>query len=96
MVKIWQRDLHKAADKSKKEQEDAEKRAKNIEEAKLIKIVEDLALPSAKQVKIRGLKDCRDQRVKIFGWVHRLRRQGMSNTQKKKEIIDDIHCCICL
>jgi len=78
MVKIWQRDLHKAADKSKKEQEDAEKRAKNIEEAKLIKIVEDPALPSAKQVKIRGLKDCRDQRVKIFGWVHRLRRQGKS------------------
>lgn len=28
------------------------------------------------QVKIRELEGYRGQRVKVFGWVHRLRRQG--------------------
>lgn len=30
----------------------------------------------ALQVKIRDLEAHRGQRVKVFGWVHRLRRQG--------------------
>lgn len=76
IAKIWQRDQYKAADKLKKEKEDAEKRMKNIEEAKLITLVEDPTKPTAKLVKISGLGVCRDQRVKVYGWVHRLRRQG--------------------
>ena len=76
VVKIWQRDQYKAADKLKKENEDAEKRTKNIEEAKLITLEEDPTKPAAKQAKITTLSACRDQRVKVYGWVHRLRRQG--------------------
>jgi len=76
VVKIWQRDQYKAADKLKKEAEDAEKRMKNIEEAKLITLVEDPTKPAAKLVKIVGLAANRGQRVKVYGWVHRLRRQG--------------------
>ncbi|XP_044740670.1 asparagine--tRNA ligase, cytoplasmic [Chrysoperla carnea] len=76
--KIWVRENHKGADKSKREDDDAEKRAKNLEEAKKIEISEDPSLFPAKLIKINaGLKN-RDKRVKINGWVHRLRRQGKS------------------
>jgi len=34
-------------------------------------------LPAANLIKIRSCNDNRGGRVKIFGWVHRLRRQGM-------------------
>ena len=59
--------------KEAKEKADAEARAKNIEEAKKIKITEDSSLPAATQIKIRDGRQYRDQRVKINGWVHRLR-----------------------
>nr|QBH73673.1 aspartyl-tRNA synthetase [Eurycantha calcarata] len=74
--KIWVRENHKAADKLKKEEEDLEKRAKNLEEAKKIVIKEDSNLPKAICVKIHNCVDYRGKRVKISGWVHRLRRQG--------------------
>lgn len=74
--KIWTRENYKAADKSKKEVEDAEKRQKNFEEAKKIVITEDKSLPEAKRVKICDCREYRDQRVVIFGWAHRIRRQG--------------------
>ncbi|XP_041364094.1 asparagine--tRNA ligase, cytoplasmic-like isoform X2 [Gigantopelta aegis] len=74
--KIWQREMHKASDKSKKETEDAERRDKNLEEAQKIKLEMDASLPSPKQIKIRCSVENRKIRVKIFGWVHRLRRQG--------------------
>lgn len=76
--KIWLRENYKSADKAKKEEEDAEKRQKNLEDAKKIKIQEDLKLPKAKVIKIREGTDNRGTRVKLFGWVHRLRRQGKS------------------
>lgn len=50
--KFWVRENHKSADKSKKEEEDAAKRAKNFEEAKKIVISEDKSLPAAKLIKI--------------------------------------------
>jgi len=65
-----------AGEKEAKEKADSESRAKNIEEAKKVKLVEDETLPKAKMIKIRDGRQYREQRVKINGWVHRLRRQG--------------------
>lgn len=50
--KIWVRENYKLAEKSKKEDEDTEKRAKNLEEAKKYVITEDKSLPEAKRIKI--------------------------------------------
>lgn len=47
-----------------------------MDEAKKIKLEEDKSLPEAKLIKILNSTDNRDKRVKVFGWVHRLRRQG--------------------
>lgn len=106
--KIWTREKYKQDDKTKKETEDAEKRNKNLEEAKKIIIVEDKSLPEAVKVKISDGKFqimevwiyvqnlspdqffllqqlskfnfpaqyFREKRIKVFGWVHRIRRQG--------------------
>ena len=62
-----------AGEKEAKEKADAEARAKNMEEAKKVKLVEDVSLPKAKMIKIRDGRQYREQRVKINGWVHRLR-----------------------
>lgn len=74
--KIWQRDVNKSADKAKKEEEDAKKRNQNLDEAKKIVIAEDPVWPVAKSIKISDGEANRGIRVKIYGWVHRLRRQG--------------------
>ncbi|XP_072038090.1 asparagine--tRNA ligase, cytoplasmic-like [Amphiura filiformis] len=74
--KLFAREQKKAADKEKKEAEDAERRAKNLEDAKKITIQEDASLPKAKQIKIRESTSNRNTRVRVRGWVHRLRRQG--------------------
>ncbi|XP_063932732.1 asparagine--tRNA ligase, cytoplasmic-like isoform X2 [Zophobas morio] len=74
--KVWIKETHKQADISKQEEDDAAKRTKNLEEAKKIVIAEDNSLPEAKRIKICQGKEYRNQRVKIYGWVHRLRRQG--------------------
>lgn len=50
--KIWLRESYKENDAANKEKEDAEKRAKNLEEAKQIIIKEDKSLPEAKKIKI--------------------------------------------
>lgn len=50
--KIWVRENYKSAEKSKKEEDDAEKRAKNLEEAKKYIITEDKSLPEAKKIRI--------------------------------------------
>jgi asparaginyl-tRNA synthetase len=75
--KIWLREGYKGSEKIKKEEDDAVKRAKNLEEAKGILIKEDVSLPKAKLIKIVDGKASRGSRVKINGWVHRLRRQGI-------------------
>jgi len=75
--KIWIREQYKNEEKEKKLLEDGEKRLKNLEEAKTIVIEENKTLPEAKQIKIKQALDHRDQRIKLYGWVHRLRRQGM-------------------
>lgn len=76
--KIWARERHKNEDKQAKVLLDEEKRLKNLEEAKTIVIQEDTTLPSAVRVKIRDGEKHRGRRIKLFGWVHRLRRQGKS------------------
>lgn len=50
--KIWVRESYKAADKAKAEEESADKRPTNLEEAKKIEIKEDPSLPKAKVIKI--------------------------------------------
>jgi len=72
--------------KAKKAAEEAEKNAKaaaeakareekRIEESKKVVLVEDESLPKAARSKIEGLAAFRGQRVRVFGWVHRLRQQ---------------------
>lgn len=50
--KIWIREKYKQEDKTKKEAGDADKRFKNLEEAKKIVIEEDKSLAEAKKIKI--------------------------------------------
>ena len=68
----------KAEQAAKKAEEDkaaAEQLAAEIEKAKSIVLEEDKSLPKAVQKKIKYIK-ADDGRVKVFGWVHRLRKQG--------------------
>lgn len=74
--KLWQREQFKISDKAKKEEGDALKRLKNLEEAKKNILEEDGSLPPAKCVKIIDGKSFENIRVKIFGWIHRLRKQS--------------------
>ncbi|CRL05562.1 CLUMA_CG018130, isoform A [Clunio marinus] len=74
--KLWVRETHKSAEKSKKEMEDALKREQNLEEARKIKISQDPSWPVAKHIRIDQGEQNRGVRVKINGWVHRLRQQG--------------------
>merc|ERR1712241_1169974 len=75
-TKLWSGEMKKLADRAKREAEEAEKQAKRAEEAKKITIEEDKTLVEAKRIRILQGENHRDQRVKVFGWVHRLRRQG--------------------
>lgn len=74
--KIWVRESYKTAGKEQREVDDAKKREQNLEEAKKIKISEDPSWEPAKLIKIVDGANERNKRIKIYGWVHRLRRQG--------------------
>jgi len=76
--KLFVRESHKNAEKQQREAGDAEKRQQNLEEARKVKITEDASLPVARKIRILEGTANRDSRVKIYGWVHRLRRQGKS------------------
>lgn len=78
VTKLWKDDQKKQEARRKKELEDAEKRAAALEEAKKVTISEDPSLPLATLVKVRECTAHRGQRIKVFGWVHRHRRQGKS------------------
>jgi len=75
-TKLYQAEQRKLKAKKQKEQEDAERREKNLEEARKIVISEDKSLPEAKKIKIHQSTEHRDQRIKVSGWSHRIRRQG--------------------
>ncbi|CAD6184456.1 unnamed protein product [Caenorhabditis auriculariae] len=47
-----------------------------LEEAKKITFQLDTSLPAAEWTRISELTNCREKRVLVQGWVHRLRRQG--------------------
>lgn len=49
-----------------------------LEEAKKVKIELDQSLPQALLIKIKDSKEGRGKRVKVQGWVHRVRKQGKS------------------
>lgn len=73
--KIKKAEENKDADaKAAKEKEERE--AKRRQEAATIVLKEDTSLPVANKVKIGQLGEHRDQRVRVFGWVHRLRQQA--------------------
>lgn len=74
--KIWIRDAHKNTGRLRKDEEEQRKREQNLDEAKKVQIVEDATLPAAKLIKIFNGTEHRGVRVKINGWIHRLRRQG--------------------
>ncbi|KAI7869236.1 hypothetical protein BDF14DRAFT_1786227 [Spinellus fusiger] len=54
----------------------ADEEAKALEYAKSIVLTEDTSLPQAQKIKIRNSVESRGKRVKVSGWVHRLRVQG--------------------
>lgn len=71
----------KRAQKSTQKEAEAKARseaemAARIEAARQVKIEEDKTLPTATQMKIKDLASHVGERVKIFGWVHRLRQDG--------------------
>ena len=78
VTKIWQQEQRKNKAAVAKLAEDEERRFKNIEEAKSIKIQPDPTLPTPSEVKIRDLPGgtFNGKRILVQGWVHRLRRQG--------------------
>ncbi|XP_050079282.1 asparagine--tRNA ligase, cytoplasmic [Anopheles maculipalpis] len=74
--KLWARDNLKGDKQKREEEEKAKNREQNLEEAKKVTIQEDPSWPAAKSIKITHGADNRGVRVRIYGWVHRLRRQG--------------------
>ncbi|CDQ90243.1 unnamed protein product [Oncorhynchus mykiss] len=74
--KLFAREQMKSDSKDKKEAEDSERREKNLDGAKKVTIENDSSLPEPKTAKIYQLEPLRGERVKVFGWVHRMRKQG--------------------
>ncbi|KAF5316910.1 hypothetical protein D9611_003639 [Ephemerocybe angulata] len=67
--------LKKQAELDAAKGKENEKREKLLEESKKIVLTEDESLPKASKSKILNLGQYRSQRVRVFGWVHRLRQQ---------------------
>lgn len=65
----------KRAELEAKEAAQAAARDAQLEAAKSVKIVEDASLPPAQKIKIRDSTANRGKRIKVSGWVHRLRVQ---------------------
>lgn len=73
--KLFVRDSYKS---ETKKEEPAASVETNLDEAKKIIIEEDKNLPAARKIKIVDGKTRREERVKVSGWAHRIRRQGKS------------------
>lgn len=67
--------LAKQAEITAKEAEQKAARDAQLEEAKKIVISEDPSLPAAVNIKIRDSVPSRGKRIRVSGWVHRLRVQ---------------------
>ncbi|KAK9721546.1 asparagine--tRNA ligase [Basidiobolus ranarum] len=79
-VEELQRKAKKADEQQKSEADKvaarAAEEAKRIEESKQIVLTQDPSLPEAEKIKIRNSVESRGKRVKVSGWVHRMRTQG--------------------
>ncbi|RUS30713.1 hypothetical protein BC938DRAFT_479048 [Jimgerdemannia flammicorona] len=79
-VEEQQKKLKKQEDQRKKqEDEEANKKQQEelrLEEAKSIVLAKDASLPNAEKIKLRDAIASRGKRVRVSGWVHRLRVQG--------------------
>jgi len=75
-MKLFQSEKRKQEKTNDREQGDLMRREANIDEAKKIIIEQDSSLPSATEIKIRDSTINRDKRVRIYGWCHRIRKQG--------------------
>ncbi|RCH87996.1 hypothetical protein CU098_006085 [Rhizopus stolonifer] len=75
-----QKKAKKLEEQKKKQEEELKKKqedeAKALEYAKSVVLKEDESLPKAQKIKIRDGTENRGKRVKVSGWVHRLRVQG--------------------
>lgn len=71
-----QKKLARQAELADKEKEKEALELKKLEEAKKIVLAEPAGGEQAKRIKIRQAKANRGRRVRIFGWVHRLRQQS--------------------
>ncbi|KAI9568821.1 asparaginyl-tRNA synthetase [Boletus coccyginus] len=65
----------KAEAKEKEAREQQEWRQMRLEESRKVVLVNDASLPMPTKSKIVNLERSRDQRVRVSGWVHRLRDQ---------------------
>ncbi|KAF8435072.1 asparaginyl-tRNA synthetase [Boletus edulis BED1] len=65
----------KAEAEEKEARERQERREKRLEESRKVVLVEDASLPAPIKSKIVNLERLRGQRVRVSGWVHRLRDQ---------------------
>ncbi|KAG9312215.1 asparaginyl-tRNA synthetase [Chiua virens] len=65
----------KAEAEEKEARQRQERREKRLEESRKVVLVEDTSLPTPEKAKIAGLEHLRGQRVRVSGWVHRLRDQ---------------------
>ncbi|KDR75494.1 hypothetical protein GALMADRAFT_247937 [Galerina marginata CBS 339.88] len=60
---------------AKEKGDEKEKKERLLEESKKVVLKEDPYLPKAAKAKIAHLGKLRSKRVRVFGWVHRLRQQ---------------------
>ncbi|BGP17766.1 asparagine--tRNA ligase [Rhodosporidiobolus nylandii] len=78
LLQTSQNKAKKAAEAAAREaaegQAKREAEQKKLEEAKAIVLVEPTE--SAQKIKIKQAEECRGKRVRVNGWVHRLRQQG--------------------
>ncbi|EJD08142.1 asparaginyl-tRNA synthetase [Fomitiporia mediterranea MF3/22] len=65
----------KAAEIAEREARERAEADKRLEESKKIVLVEDASLPKAIKAKINKLPPLRSKRVRVAGWIHRLRQQ---------------------
>ncbi|KAH7059307.1 hypothetical protein BKA57DRAFT_444494 [Linnemannia elongata] len=80
LEKKAKKQAEQASEQAAKDKAAAEERERVLEAAKAIVLTEDPALPAAQKIKIRNGVENRGKRVKVSGWVHRLRVQGKNMT----------------
>ncbi|KAK3375283.1 hypothetical protein B0H63DRAFT_526546 [Podospora didyma] len=75
-VDTYKKKLAKDQLTSKKEEEERQRRLKNLEDAKKIVLTEDTSLPAAVRIKLNNKSaELLGTRVKIFGRIHQIRAQ---------------------